>query len=66
MNNPLPGLPLVETPLLLTMADELGLSEEERRMACDLLEHGFAVFDFPDPEMPVIRTTRTGPSGGCE
>jgi hypothetical protein len=51
MNNPLPGLPLVETPLLLTMADELGLSEEERRMACDLLEHGFAVFDFPDPEI---------------
>jgi hypothetical protein len=49
VNNPLPGLPLVETPLLLAMADELGLSDEERRIARDLFEHGYAVFDFPDP-----------------
>lgn len=51
MRNPLPGLPLVETPLLLAMADELGLSGEERRISHDLFEHGFAVFDFPDPEL---------------
>jgi hypothetical protein len=49
MINPLPGLPLVETPLLLATADELGLCEEERRIGRDLFEHGYAVFDFPDP-----------------
>jgi hypothetical protein len=49
MINPLPGLPLVETPLLLAVADQLGLSEEERRIGRDLFEHGYAVFDFPDP-----------------
>ena len=48
MINPLPGLPLIESPLFLSMADGLGLSDEERRIGQDLLEHGFAVFDFPD------------------
>lgn len=51
MNNPLPGLPLIESPLLLAMADELGLNEEERRIGRDLFEQGYAVFDFPDPQL---------------
>lgn len=51
VSNPLPGLPLIETPLLLAMADELGLSEEDRRVARDLYEQGYAVFDFPDQQL---------------
>lgn len=49
MKNPLPGLPLIESPLFMAMADELGLTEEEKRIGRDLFEHGYAVFDFPDP-----------------
>lgn len=50
MNNPLPGLPLIESPLFPRMADGMGLSAEERRIADDLHRQGFAVFDFPDPD----------------
>ncbi|WP_319941182.1 phytanoyl-CoA dioxygenase family protein [Sphingomonas glaciei] len=48
-NNPLPGVPLVESPLFRSMLDDLGLSPEERRIATDLHERGYAVIDFPDP-----------------
>ncbi len=48
MSNPLPGLPLIESPLFLARADELGLSKEEKRIGRDLFEQGYAVFDFPD------------------
>ena len=51
VNNPLPGLPLIESPLFFTMADAMGLSEEERRIARDLFDQGYAVFDFPDPDL---------------
>lgn len=50
MQNPLPGLPLIESPLFPMLVDQLGLSDEERRIASDLHRDGFAVFDFPDPE----------------
>src|SRR5204862_87195 len=43
-----PGIPLVESPLLHAMIDELDLTPEERRVALDLHERGFAVIDFPD------------------
>lgn len=47
--NPLPGLPLIETPLFPMLEAELGLTTEESRIANDLHTRGFAVFDFPDP-----------------
>lgn len=43
-----PGIPLVESPLLHAMIDELDLTPEERRVALDLHERGIAVIDFPD------------------
>jgi hypothetical protein len=49
MNNQHPGFPLVETPLLLAMADEMGLSAEARCIGRNLFEHGCAVFNSPDP-----------------
>ena len=48
MNNPLPGLPLIESPLFPAIVPELGLTSEEARIGHDLFEHGYAVFDFPD------------------
>ncbi|TAD77893.1 MAG: phytanoyl-CoA dioxygenase [Sphingomonadales bacterium] len=47
----MPGLPLIESPLFLAMAGQMGLSEDEQRIGRDLFEHGFAVFDFPDPSI---------------
>lgn len=51
MTNPLPGLPLIESPLFLGLIEQLGLSEEEQRVGRDLCEHGYAVFDFPDADI---------------
>lgn len=48
MQNPLPGIPLVESPLFPTLRHTLGLSEEEQRLADSLVTHGYAVMDFPD------------------
>ena len=46
--NPLPGLPLVESPLFPALLPTLGLTEEEARIGLDLHTRGYAVFDFPD------------------
>ena len=47
----LPGVPIVESPFLSAMLDELKLSQEERRIALDLHERGYAVLDFPDDRL---------------
>lgn len=47
----LPGIPLVESPFFYAMVDDLGLSSEERRIAVDLHEQGYAVIDFPDDQL---------------
>lgn len=51
MNNLLPGLPLIESPLLRALLPDMGLSAEETRIALDLHERGFAVLDFPDDDI---------------
>lgn len=51
VNNPLPGLPLIESPLFLGLMEQLGLTEEEQRIGRELCEHGYAVFDFPDADI---------------
>lgn len=48
VNNPLPGLPLIESPLFPAMLPDLGLTPEEERIGLDLHHKGYAVFDFPD------------------
>lgn len=48
MNNPLPGLPLIESPLFSVLKAEWGLTPQEERIADDLHIKGYAVFDFPD------------------
>ncbi|MEO7787304.1 MAG: phytanoyl-CoA dioxygenase, partial [Sphingomicrobium sp.] len=47
----LPGVPLVESPLFPHFVDKLGLSETERAVAMQLHERGYALIDFPDPEI---------------
>lgn len=51
LKNPLPGMPLIESPLFPDLLPTLGLDEEEARIANDLFYKGFAVFEFPDPEL---------------
>jgi hypothetical protein len=51
VNNPLPGLPLIESPLFHALSGGLGLTEDEQCIGRDLCEYGYAVFDFPDPEI---------------
>lgn len=45
------GVPVVESPLYPLAVEELGLSADERRIADDLHYKGYAVIDFPDPEI---------------
>ncbi len=51
IDNPFPGLPLIESPLFPKLQSALGLSVEEARIATDLHERGYAVLDFPDAEI---------------
>jgi hypothetical protein len=46
-----PGIPLVESPLFHAIVDELDLTAEEYRVACNMHERGYAVIDFPDDEL---------------
>lgn len=47
----LPGVPLIESPLFATEIAQADLSEQERDLAIALNRDGFAVLDFPDPEL---------------
>lgn len=51
MNNPLPGLPLIESPLFPALAPSQGFTQDEARIAGDLHDKGYAVFDFPDADI---------------
>jgi ectoine hydroxylase-related dioxygenase (phytanoyl-CoA dioxygenase family) len=42
---------LIESPLYAGVVDQLGLTAEERRIADSLHERGYAVIDFPDPDI---------------
>jgi len=49
--NPFPGIPLIESPLFALQRKSMGLTEDEERIATDLNERGYAVLDFPDPQI---------------
>jgi hypothetical protein len=51
VQNPLPGVPVIESPLFAALLPSLGLSDEEARIANDLHQKGYAVFDFPDADL---------------
>lgn len=47
----LPGVPLIESPLFAQALPDMGLSPAEQDIARELNEKGFALIDFPDPEI---------------
>ncbi len=51
MTNVLPGLPLIESPLFPALKASQGLTPVEEGIATSLYEKGYAVFDFPDPDL---------------
>jgi hypothetical protein len=51
LTNPLPGLPLIESPLFANLKASMGLSEAEMQIADSLHDKGYAVFDFPDADI---------------
>ncbi|GLV23540.1 hypothetical protein TomMM35A_33780 [Sphingobium sp. TomMM35A] len=51
MSNLFPGMPLIESPIFPQLKADWGLSPEEERIADDLHEKGFAIFDFPDSNL---------------
>lgn len=46
-----PGVPRIESPIFRADDPAHGFSDEERRVAGELSERGFAVIDFPDPDI---------------
>ena len=46
-----PGVPLIESPVFRSTVDRIGLTDAERSIAEELNRKGYAVFDFPDPEL---------------
>lgn len=50
-NHPLPGVPAVESPFFEQVFTRDRFTDVELRIARDLRDKGFAVFDFPDAEL---------------
>lgn len=63
----LPGVPLVESPLFAVSVESAGLTAQEIVVARSINERGYAVIDFPDPEIHAridrIRARLTGDFG---
>jgi hypothetical protein len=49
-HNPLPGVPLIESPFFYNALAELEIDEPMKAIAVQLHEQGWAIIDFPDPE----------------
>lgn len=49
--NPLPGVPAIESPFFDRIFIEGAISDEVLSIACDLRRDGYAVIDFPDPQL---------------
>ncbi len=48
LNNIFSGIPLIESPLFFKAKENWHLDDEETKIANDLHENGYAIFDFPD------------------
>ncbi len=49
--NPLPGVPNIESPFFDDIFGSMDIPDDYRRIARDLRDRGFAVLDFPDPDI---------------
>jgi hypothetical protein len=50
----LPGVPLVESPFFGRIIETINLDPETRRIAHDLHHKGYAVLDFPEPDLDAL------------
>jgi len=48
--NPLPGVPIVESPFFDVLSENFAEDAEALRIGRDLHRNGYAIFDFPDPD----------------
>ena len=48
--NPLPGVPIVESPFFEVLSGNFAEDAEALRIGRDLRRNGYAIFDFPDPD----------------
>lgn len=55
--NPLPGVPSIESPFFEELFAGAVLSEAELKIAQDLRDQGYAVLDFPDPDLAAHAAT---------
>jgi ectoine hydroxylase-related dioxygenase (phytanoyl-CoA dioxygenase family) len=55
--NPLPGVPAVESPFFDQLFTPKNTDAKTLRAARDLHEHGFAVLDFPDDDIDTLADT---------
>lgn len=53
-DNPLPGVPLVESPFFDELAAALDLDEPTKAVAMQLHHQGWAVLDFPEAELDAL------------
>lgn len=53
-NNPLPGVPNIESPFFGEIFSSMDISDEERAIAVSLHERGYAIIDFPEREFGKI------------
>ncbi|MDP9056125.1 MAG: phytanoyl-CoA dioxygenase family protein [Pseudomonadota bacterium] len=51
MSSPFPGIPLIESPVFGADLERMALSATDRELAITLNRDGYAVFDFPDPNL---------------
>jgi hypothetical protein len=51
--NPLPGVPIVESPFFDVLSASLAGDPEALRAAQDLHRDGYAIIDFPDPQFDI-------------
>jgi hypothetical protein len=54
MRELLPGVPLIHSPFFEEILAEADWDAETRRVAADLNRDGFAVIDFPEPELDTL------------
>ena len=53
MKNLLPGVPFVESPFASRIFSDPDINAEHRRIAMDLSLKGYAILDFPDPDIQI-------------
>ena len=51
MKDILPGVPIVESPLIPALVEELDWTNEKKRRGFNLHERGYVVIDFLDEEL---------------